>query len=396
MKFDDSFYKMIKDLERQIAPFRDLERISGFAFRDITQSVADRENFLRGLVPDLSSRYQSIAELVQRDLNRYMGLSETSKHMAGIANATSIVAEFFKDQKSLTQMAAEAIGASKHWQTQVDMFKGFTSETEACRLVLKTHYADIAELSLIAQDHMRQLRWDKIGYAIHIDPDLVSPAASSFSKMVESYEQLFRSFQKAEYNMASFPPFISKLPPVEIITGSDFLRTISGEEWEEPHEEIEEIQYQLGEDIEASLEDLLVRLDPGLIPLWQGARKSLKSDNPDRSRHTIISLREMVTHILHKTAPDSDIRSWTTDQSFYRDGRPTRQARLLFICRGVNHDPFHHFVKKDVSAHIELIRILQRGTHELSIDLTDEQLKALVMRTESLLRFILVIWNSNN
>ena len=75
---------------------------------------------------------------------------------------------------------------------------------------------------------------------------------------------------------------------------------------------------------------------------------------------------------------------------------PTRQARLLFICRGVNHDPFRRFVNKDVSAHLELIQILQRGTHELSIGLTYEQLRALVVRTESLLRFILVIWNSNN
>jgi len=195
--------------------------------------------------------------------------------------------------------------------------------------------------------------------------------------------------------MASFPPFISKLPPIEIITGSDLLRTISEEEWEEAPEEVREIQDRLGEDIEASLGDLLVRIDPDIIPLWEGVKEALKSDNPDRSRHVIVSLREMVTHILHRTAPDSDIRSWTVDQSLYHDGRPTRKARLLFICRGLNHDPFQRFIDRDVSAHLELIGILQRGTHELGIKFTDEQLKALVMRTKSLIRFILVIWQSN-
>lgn len=396
MKFDDSFYKMIKDLQRQIAPFRDFERISGSAFRDMTHSIAEREKLLQGIVPDLSSRFKNITELAQRDLARYTGLSETAKHMAGIVNSTSLVSEFFKDQKSLTLMAEQAIGDSKHWQTQVDFFKRFAGETEAYRLAFKTHYADIAKLSLIAQMRVQQLRWDKIGYTIKIDPDLFSPAVSSFSKVITSYEQLFRSFQKTKYNIASFPPFISKLPPVEIITKSDLLRSFSGEEWEESYEDIEEIQCQISEDIEASLEDFLVRLDPGLIPLWQGAKKALKSDNPDRSRHTIVSLREMVTHVLHKTAPDGDIHKWTTEQTLYHEGRPTRQARLLYICRSVNHEPFELFVSKDVSAHLELIRMLQRGTHQLSINFTDEQLKALILRTESLLRFILAIWNSNN
>ena len=93
MKFDDSFYKMIKDLQRQIAPFRDFERISGSAFRDMTHSIAEREKLLQGIVPDLSSRFKNITELAQRDLARYTGLSETAKHIAGIVNSTSLVSE---------------------------------------------------------------------------------------------------------------------------------------------------------------------------------------------------------------------------------------------------------------------------------------------------------------
>lgn len=396
MKYDDNFYKMIKDLERQIAPFKDLERIYGSPLKDIAQSVEEREKLMRGLVPDIELRYQSLAELAQREVERYKEIAASSKHMVEIVNATSIISDFIRDSKSLTMMAKEAIGASKHWQAELDMYKSFSGEAEAYRLALKGHYSDVAELSLIAQDHMRLLKWDKIGCTIGMSPELISPVASSFLKLLKSYDHLFRSFQEAEYKMASFPPFISKLPPVEIITGSDFLVTISGKRGEQSPEEVEEIQTRVSEDIEFSLEDLLVRLNEGLIPLWQGAKEALKSYNPDRSRHVIVSLRELVTHILHQTAPDNDIRSWTADQSLYSDGHPTRQARLLFICRGVNHDPFRRFVNKDVSAHLELIQILQRGTHELSIDLTYEQLRALVVRTESLLRFILVIWNSNN
>lgn len=396
MKYNETLYKMIMEIERQMAPFKDFERIYGSAFNDVSRSLADREKLLRSLVPDIQERYQSFTELAEREVARFKGIEATSKHIAEIANSTSIISDILKDQNYLTQMAKEAIGSSKYWQTELDMYRSFSSETEACRLALQTHYSDVAELSLIAQEHMRSLSWDKLGCKFDIPSEFMSPVESSFSKMLKSYDQVFQSFQEAEYKMASFPPFVSKFPPVEIITGSDLLKTISEEEWEELPEEEREIEDRIGKDIEESLEKLLVRLDPNIISLWEGAKQALKSDNADRSRHVIVSLREMITHILHQTAPDDDIRSWTTDQSLYRDSRPTRQARLLFICRSVNHAPFQRFVNKDVSAHLELIRLLQRGTHELSIDLTEEQLKALILRTESLLRFILVIWNSNN
>ena len=396
MKYDDNFRKMMEDLQRQIAPFKDFERLYNSAFKDIAQLSADRERLLQSLVPDIEQRYRGLTELAQREVERYKETAFSAKHMTEIVNATSIISDFIKDRESLTRMAKEAIGASKHWQAELDMYKSLSGEAEAHRLALLGHYSDVAELSLIAQEHLRHLNWDAIGFKIGMSREMISTTLSSFSMLLKNYDHLFQSFQEAEYKIASFPPFISKLPPIEIITGSDFLATISGKEWEQSPEEIEESQAQVVDDIEVSLEDLLVRLNEGLIPLWQGAKAALKSYNPDRSRHIIVSLRELVTHVLHQTAPDNDIRSWTVEPSFFNNGRPTRQARLHFICRGLNHDPFRQFVSKDVSAHLELIQILQRGTHEVSIDLTDEQLRALVIRTESLVRFILVIWNSNN
>jgi hypothetical protein len=306
MKYDDNFYKMIKDLQRQIAPFKDFERIYGSALKDIAQSAADREKLLRGLVSDIEQRYQSLTQLAQREVERYKEVAASERHMVEIVNATSIISDFIKDRESFTRMAKEAIGTSKYWQVELDMYKSFSDEAEAYRLALKAHYSDVAELSLIAQEHVRHLNWDKIGCTIGMSPELISPAASTFSKLLKSYGHLFQSFQEAEYKMASFPPFISKLPPVEIITGSDFLLTISRGGWEQSPQEVEEIKTQLIEDIEFSLEDLLVRLNEGLIPLWQGAKEALKSYNPDRSRHIIVSLRELVTYVLHQTAPDND------------------------------------------------------------------------------------------
>jgi hypothetical protein len=396
MKYDDTVHSMIQYLQKQITPLKEFEQLYTSTLRDTLQLSTERERLLHSLVPDIENRYRSLAELAKSEVERYNEMVLSKNHMAEIVNATSIVSNLFKDRESLTRMTREAINTSKYWQTQLDVYKSFSVEAEACRLALIGHYSDVTGLSLIVQEHIQRLDWNTIGFAIGMSRQMVSTTASSFSKLLENYGHLFQSFEEAKYNIASFPPFVSKLPPVEIITASDFLATISHSKQTLSPQQVAESQTQITQEIELSLEDLLSKLNPKLISLWQGAKAALKSHNPDRSRHIVVSLRELITHVLHQTAPDNDIQSWTDDQSFFDKGRPTRKARLHFICRGLNHEPFEQFINRDVSAHLELIQILQRGTHNVSIGLTDEQLSALVVKTESLIRFILVIWNSNN
>jgi len=397
MKYDDTLSKIIRDIHRRWEPFKDLYSMYESPIEHISRTLPDREKLLNDIALNVHERHQSFTDLALREIQKHNEIEATSRQIAGVASATAIVSDFLKEQDFVTRNAEEAICASRYWQKELEIYNNFPNEAEASRLALESHYSDVMEATLIAQERAKLINWDTIGSSIDIPPDLISPAVHSFSNMLESYDQLFRSFQEAEHKFASFPPFVSKLPPIEIVTGSNLLRAISEEEGlEEPSEYAREIEYHIREDIEASLEELLAQFVPSMIPLWEGTKQALNSDNPDRKRHVIVSLREMVTHILHQMAPDDNIRSWSTEGSLYSNGRPTRQARLLFICRHVNLPPFQRFVEKDVSAHIELIRILQRGTHEVQIDLTQEQLNLLVLSTESLLRFILVILSSNN
>ena len=98
--------------------------------------------------------------------------------------------------------------------------------------------------------------------------------------------------------------------------------------------------------------------------MWKGAIEAFHSDNSDKVRHFSISIRELYTHLIYNLAPDEDIKKWTSDKGNYDDkGRPTRRARLLFICRNINNKPFNSFVKKDVDATLAFIDIFQKGTH---------------------------------
>lgn len=386
MKYDDSFYRMLKNIERQSASLRDLERLCSPALKDAAQILMEREMLLRNLVPEMEQRYKSLAEVASNQA--------ATNLQAEMLNATSIVSKMLNEREYMTGIAQEAIAASKYWQTELDFYKSLSAETEACRLALTSHYSNVAELSLIAQERVQQFNINaraEIGTS-----QSLSMAVSSFSKLIKKYDHLFESFEKAECKIASFPPFVSLLPPVEIITGSDFLATIYERKRPLSQQRIKEGQTQIAQEIETSLENLLDKLDPDLIRIWQGAKAALKSNNPDRPRHIIVSLRELVNYVLHQTAPDDRIRSWTANPSFFDKGHPTRRARLHFICRDLNQKPFEKFVAQDISFHLELIQILQRGTHELCMDLTEEQLSALILKTESLIRFILVIWSSNN
>jgi len=95
--------------------------------------------------------------------------------------------------------------------------------------------------------------------------------------------------------------------------------------------------------------------------------------------------------VLHQLAPDNEIQGWSSSPEHYHEGKPTRKARLLFICRHINQMPLVKFVEKDIDAAIEFLNLFQRGTHAVDVQYTPAQLTALTVRMDSILRFILEV-----
>ena len=132
-------------------------------------------------------------------------------------------------------------------------------------------------------------------------------------------------------------------------------------------------------------------MDDSLVQLWEGARGAFDSSNPDRVRHFAVSLRELFTHVLQQLAPDDKVRQWSTSPDLFSDNRPTRKARLLFICRDISNGSFIDFIEKDIAAVLELVKLFQRATHQVIVPYTEAQLEALMIRMESSIRFMLEI-----
>ena len=300
----------------------------------------------------------------------------------------------FSEQTSFVKLTGEAASINSHWKAEIESIKQLSSSVEASNLALNLHYDGIAQASLLAQECLLNSHWNDLEKSVFHKTGELSGALESFNILTENFNSLVHSFSAKKFDIIDFPPFVSGFPPVEILTSSDLINTISRDETEEYVENADTLESEIREDIESSLEELLVYVNPEIKRLWLGAKESLSSTNPDKKRHVVVSLREMLTHILHGIAPDNEVSKWISKPSHYHEGRPTREARLLYVCRDINHGPFKQFVNKDVDSHIKFIRLFQRGTHEIDISFTDQQLKTLIVRSEALARFLLITWKN--
>jgi len=57
--------------------------------------------------------------------------------------------------------------------------------------------------------------------------------------------------------------------------------------------------------------------------MWQGAESPLESQHPDYGRHLTVSLRELLTHLIHRLAPDEKVKAWTNNPDHFHDKNPT-------------------------------------------------------------------------
>ena len=181
-----------------------------------------------------------------------------------------------------------------------------------------------------------------------------------------------------------------------MLVGSSLLEIISNNESERYDREINTFEYEIRQDTEKSLNDLFHRFNPKLKPLLHGAREAIYSTNPDKERHILVSLREMITHILHGISPDKEVKKWTSAPEHYHNNRPTRKARILYVCRNINFGPFEDFMHYDVESTIKFIELLNNGTHRVEPSLTEEQLESLIVRAESMAEFLLTTWKNTN
>ncbi len=219
---------------------------------------------------------------------------------------------------------------------------------------------------------------------------IIAQLESSCANFTTSYEYLAASINSLP-NLVELPAYLIPGASREVFTTGRALHKIYITK-PEPEDSDEALLVTEVEQETSLCLPLLEKINPGLVKLYLGAHGALKMGNADRARHILASLRELWNHLLRTIAPDDRVITWLPDKTNedLHEGRPTRKARILYICRDVNHKPLSDFLLDDVQALLSLLRFFNH-VHTLEPGLNDEQLKALLLRTDSWLMFILQI-----
>ena len=314
----------------------------------------------------------------------------------------------------------DIIGANQHWQ---DMLKQVTEPSRIAENFTPVHQSwlwherikpiqhDFSQFSqlqasaklalcdvslqLTATERlMAGIDFEAIRSRFQIEIPVISGLENSIANAAVSYGSLAESMREIS-DITRLPAFVLPGATREIYTTSFALETLRP--WDERDEKEAKTEIQLVAEAEletSSCIALLQQVAPGLARPYIGARDALHSNNTDRARHILSSLRELWNHLLRRLAPDDLVTAWilgiASQKDLLHEGKPTRRARVLYICRELNNDPLTEFLTHDTRAFVKLLDLFNR-VHELETELTDEQLRAILLKSNSWLMYILQI-----
>lgn len=348
--------------------------------------------------------YLSVIEQMERTLEpirrQQLEISRTFEMSGAMARIQEIVSanqhwqDLIKQATATSRIAESFSAAHQSWLDTIKPIQHDFSHISQLQVSAKLALCDTSLRLSATERLMAGIDFEAIRSRFQIEMPVISGLESSIAHVAASYGNLAESLREIS-DITRLPAFVLPGATREIYTTSFALETLRP--WDERDEDEAETEIQLV--AEAELETsgciaLLQQVDPGLARPYIGARDALYGNNADRARHILSSLRELWNHLLRRLAPDDLVAAWilgvSNQNDLLHDGKPTRRARVLYVCRELNNDPLTDFLMHDTRALVKLIELFNR-VHELETELTDEQLRAILLKTDSWLMYILQI-----
>lgn len=335
----------------------------------------------------------------QLEISRVLEMSGVVARIQEIAGANQHWQELIKQTTATSRIAESLAATHQSWLERIKPIQHDFSHFSQIQASAKLALCDTSLRLAATERLMAGIDFEAIRSRFQIEMPVISGLESSIAHVSASYGSLAESLREIS-DITRLPAFVLPGATREIYTTSFALETLYP--WDERDEEDAETEIQLV--VEAELETsgciaLLQQVDPGLARPYIGARDALYGNNADRARHILSSLRELWNHLLRRLAPDDSVAAWipgiANQKDLLHEGKPTRRARVLYVCRELNNDPLTDFLMHDTRALVKLIELFNR-VHELETKLTDEQLRAIVLKTESWLMYILQIAAGNS
>jgi hypothetical protein len=352
--------------------------------------------------------YLSVIEQMERTLepirrqhlefSRAFEMSGAMARIQEIASANQHWQDLIKQATATSRIAESLSAAHQSWLDTIKPIQHDFSHISQLQASAKLALCDTSLRLAATERLMGGIDFEAIRGRFQIEMPVIAGLESSIAHVAASYGNLAESLREIS-DITRLPAFVLPGATREIYTTSFALETLRP--WDERDEDEAETEIQFV--AEAELETsgciaLLQQVDPGLARPYIGARDALYGNNADRARHILSSLRELWNHLLRRLAPDDLVAAWipgvSNQKDLLHDGKPTRRARVLYVCRDLNNDPLTDFLMHDTRALVKMIELFNR-VHELETALTDEQLRAILLRTDSWLMYILQISSGN-
>ena len=345
---------------------------------------------------DLFDQIERTLEPIRRQLEipRALELTRVADHLSDINDANQRWQEMLRQAADTSRITESLNSAHQSW---VDRISHINDASERFSRLQGHSRLDLSNISLqltATERLMSQINLRAISSRYHIEMSVISAVERSIAHTTESYGRLANSLRDIS-DITRLPKFILPGATREIYNTETTLESLSPSD--ESVEDDTEKEIQLFADVELetpSCVDLLQQVDPELVRLYVGANQVLNSNNADRARHILSSLRELCNHVLRQLAPDDSVSPWIArnkmKKGLLHEGRPTRRSRILYICREIDNEPLSEFLTHDTKAFVKLIELFNQ-VHKLEAGLTDEQLRAIFHRTEAGLKYILQI-----
>ena len=334
----------------------------------------------------------------QLEISRALELSGAAARIQEIVSANQHWQDLIKQATATSRITESLSAAHQSWLDTIKPIQHDFSQLSQLQAFAKLALCDTSLRLAATERFMVGIDFEAIRGRFQIEMPVIAGLESSIAHVAASYGGLAESIREIS-DITRLPAFILPGATREIYTTSFALETLRP--WGDRDEDEAETEIQLV--AEAELETsgciaLLQQVDPGLARPYIGARDALYGNNADRARHILSSLRELWNHLLRRLAPDDLVATWipgvSNQKDLLHDGKPTRRARVLYVCRELNNDPLTDFLMHDTRALVKMIELFNR-VHELETALTDEQLRAILLRTDSWLMYILQISSGN-
>lgn len=334
----------------------------------------------------------------QLEISRALELSGAAARIQEIVSANQHWQDLIKQATATSRITESLSAAHQSWLDTIKPIQHDFSQLSQLQASAKLALCDTSLRLAATERFMAGIDFEAIRGRFQIEMPVIAGLESSIAHVAASYGGLAESIREIS-DITRLPAFVLPGATREIYTTSFALETLRP--WGDRDEDEAETEIQLV--AEAELETsgciaLLQQVDPGLARPYIGARDALYGNNADRARHILSSLRELWNHLLRRLAPDDLVAAWIPGVSNQKDllheGKPTRRARVLYVCRELNNDPLTDFLMHDTRALVKMIELFNR-VHELETALTDEQLRAILIRTDSWLMYILQISSGN-